>query len=291
MKAIYKREMGAYFNTMQGYVYLALYVCFTAVFFCVSCVANGYNNYSVYVLSNFYYMMFAFALMIPILTMRMFAEEKKHKTDQLLLTSPVPIWKIVLGKYLAGVTVFTIGLAMTVLFPVIIVFNGGFQTGIYEMGYSSFFLCGITYMAIGTLVSSLVAEPILALIITAVTILLDLFSQVWVGLLPSGVVPTFIFFGLIIVGVAVMFYIDTRKWQVSAIVAVAGAAIVTVLYFLFKEWFVYGLKNTMSWLSIEHRYESFLNGIFDIASMVYLVTLTGVLLFMTGQVIARRRWK
>lgn len=291
MRAIYKREVGAYFKTMQGYVYLASFVCFTGIFFSVSNIAGGYNDFTVYVFSNFYYMLVVFGLMVPFLTMRLFAEEKKNKTDQLLLTAPIQTWKIVLGKYLASTTVFLTGLAITLIFPMIISILGDYPLDYVVVGYSGVVFYGLCLLAVGTLVSSLTEEPVLALIVTAMVSFFDLFSQAWMRLLPSGIVPGFIFFGLIVVGIAVLFYADTGKWQIAAIVFFIGIGVVVGLYFLMQEWFIYGLTNTLSWLSMEHHYENFLNGIVNASSIAYLLTLTAVLLFMATQVIARRRWR
>ena len=94
-----------------------------------------------------------------------------------------------------------------------------------------------------------------------------------------------------VIALAVLFYIDTRKPQIAAIVMLLGGGLVTGLYFWQKEWFVYGLINSLNWLSIETRYEEFLNGIVNLSSVVYLLTVTAVCLFLTTRVIEKRRWK
>ena len=92
MRAIYKRELGAYFHSMIGYVFIAFLVAFTGIYFMAYNLNYGYPYFS-YVLSG---ILFVFMIAIPILTMRSFAEDKKSKTDQLLLTSPVSLFKICL---------------------------------------------------------------------------------------------------------------------------------------------------------------------------------------------------
>ena len=216
MKAIYKRELGAYFRSMQAYIFLALFVCITGVFFSIVNISYGYNDFAGYVLSNTYYMLFIYAIVIPILTMRMFAEEKKQKTDQLLLTAPVSVWEIVLGKYLACITV---------------------------------------------------------------------------SILPDGAVPTLIFFGVLVVAIAVIFYLDTRKIQISGIALFVGAAVTAGLYFWKKDWFVYGLTSSLNWLSLEKRYEEFLNGMVNLSSVIYMLSVCAVCLFLTTCIIRRRRWR
>ena len=291
MLAIYKRELKSYMTSMQAYIYLALFVCVTGVFFAIANIAYGYNDFASYVLSNFYYMIFIYAIAIPILTMRMFAEEKKQRTDQLLLTAPVSVWKIVLGKYLACVTVFFAGLILITVFPVIIAVNGSLPVANTISGYLGIILFSFCMIAVGTLISSLTEEPVIAVIVTAVFGLLTLFSKLIVSLLPEGKIPTLIFFSLVVIGIAVLFYVDTKKIQISVGAFVAGAGLLTGMYFWKQEWFTYGLTTTLNWLSIEKRYEEFLNGIVNLSTVVFFLSVTCVALFITTQVIENRRWR
>lgn len=291
MRAIYKRELKAYFTSMQVYIYLALFVCITGIFYFVADIIYGYNDFASFVLSNFNYMIFIYAIVIPILTMRLFAEEKKYKTDQLLLTAPVSIWEIVIGKYLACVTVFVIGLALITIFPIIIAMNGTLPMGSTISGYIGVLLLALCMMAIGTLISSLTEEPVIAVIVSAAVGFLVLFFPSLVSFLPNGRVATLIFCMIIVIGIAVLFYIDTKKLWIAGIALFVGTGITTGLYFWQKEWFTYGLTTCLNWLSIEKRYEEFLNGMLNLSSIVYLLTVIGVCLFLTTQVIAKRRWR
>lgn len=291
MKAIYEREVRAYFRSMQAYIFLALFVCITGVFFSVVNITYGYCDFAGYVLSNSYYMLFIYAIVIPILTMRMFAEEKKQKTDQLLLTSPVSVWEIVLGKYFAAVTVFLIGIILITIFPAIIAFHGELPIANTISGYIGMLLFSAAMMAIGTMISSLTEEPVISAIVSAVAGLLVLFFSSLVSVLPDGVVPTFLFFGIIIIGIAVLFFLDTRKLRISVIALLAGAAITTGLYFWQKDWFAYGLTTSLNWFSLEKRYEEFLNGILNLSSVCYMLTVCAVCLFLTTWIIKRRRWR
>ena len=291
MIAIYKRELKAYFTSMQAYIYLALFVCITGVFFSVANIGYGYNDFASYVLSNFYYMIFIYAIAIPILTMRLFAEEKKHKTDQLLLTAPVSVWEIVLGKFLACATIFLIGLAIITVFPIIIAANGELPIANTLSGYIGMILFSFSIIAVGTLISALTEEPVIAVIVSAVFGILTLFSKLLVSLVPEGIVPTFVFCGIIIIAITVLFYFDTKKPLVSAVAFLAGCGITAGLYFWKKEWFMYGLTSSLNWLSLEKRYEEFLNGIVNLSSVVYLLSVTAICLFIATQVIEKRRWR
>lgn len=291
MIAIYKRELKSYFSSMQAYIFLALFVCITGIFFSVANIMYGYTDFVGYVLSNSYYMLFLYGIAIPILTMRLFAEEKKHKTDQLLLTAPVSVWEIVLGKYLACLTVFIVGLGIITVFPIIIACNGGIPVVNTISGYLGIFLYTSCMLAIGTLISSLTEEPVIAAIVCAVAGIFSLFFSSLVSLLPNGRIPTLIFFGIVVIGIAVLFYFDTKKLWISCVTLLIGTGITAGLYFWQKDWFAYGLTNSLNWLSIEKRYEEFLNGILNLSSIVYLMTVVGVCLVFATQIVARRRWR
>ena len=111
MTAIYKKELRSYFTSMTGYICMAFMLVVIGIYYAVINLSSGYPYFG-YTLSC---VIVLFLLMTPVLTMRILAEEKSRKTDQLLLTAPVSLWKIVIGKYLAMVTVFGLALLITCL--------------------------------------------------------------------------------------------------------------------------------------------------------------------------------
>ena len=116
MAAIYKKELRSYFTSMTGYICMAFMLVVIGIYYAVINLASGYPYFG-YTLSC---VIVLFLLMTPVLTMRILAEEKSRKTDQLLLTAPVSMWKIVVGKYLAMVTVFGLALLVTCFYPLIL---------------------------------------------------------------------------------------------------------------------------------------------------------------------------
>ncbi len=291
MTAIYLRELKAYFTSLQGYLYLALFTCVTGIFFTVIDIMYGINDFVSYVLSNSYFLIFVYCILIPILTMRLFAEEKRHKTDQLLLTAPITAWEIVLGKFLASVTLFLIGLLIITIFPVIIAVNGTIPVTNTISGYIGMILFSLCMIAVGTFISSLAEEPIISIIISAVAGIFVLFFSNLVSLLPDGVVATIVFLALLAIGIAVLFYIDTRKIGIALIALIVCGGLITALYFLNKEWFMYGLTNSLNWISLEKRFEEFLNGILNLSTIIYMLSFIVFFLFASVQVIERRRWR
>ena len=182
MAAIYKRELKSYFQCMTGYVFIAFLVLFVGIYFMAYNLMSGYPYFS-YTLSG---MVTIVMIGIPVLTMRSFADDRKTKTDQLLLTAPVSVPKMVLAKYLSMVTVFAVPVLISCLCPLIIKMNG---TAYLKTDYASilaFFLLGCVYIAIGMFISSTTESQIIAAVGTFGVILLLLLWPSLVNFLPTS---------------------------------------------------------------------------------------------------------
>ena len=176
MKAIYERELKSYFYSMTGYVFIAFVTMFIGIYFMVYNMINGYPYFSYTLSSTLMILMIA----VPILTMRSMSDERRSRTDQMLLTAPVSVWDIVLGKYLSMITIFAIPMASACLCPLIIKANG---TAYLAEDYASilaFFLMGCVYIAIGLFISSLTESQLIA---AAGTFGILLLLILWPGLL------------------------------------------------------------------------------------------------------------
>ncbi|MDE5596422.1 MAG: ABC transporter permease, partial [Lachnospiraceae bacterium] len=126
MTAIYRREVKSFLNSFIGWLFFAAMLLMMGIYFTFYNILNGYPNIS-YVLQG---VVFLFLFAVPILTMRTLAEERKLKTDQLILTAPISVGKIVLGKYLALLTVFAVPVIIAGIAPLILSFFGAFQIGV-----------------------------------------------------------------------------------------------------------------------------------------------------------------
>lgn len=164
MTAIYKRELKAYFCSVIGWLYLAVMMAVTGIYFYLLNLLVGYPTIS-YMLQS---VVFLIVFTIPILTMRSLAEERKYKTDQLILTAPISVGKIVMGKYLALVTLFAIPLALLGITPLILGSVGEFQLGLSYTSLLGFLLYGCLGLAIGLLASSLTESVVVSAILTLV---------------------------------------------------------------------------------------------------------------------------
>ena len=247
MFAIYKKEMRSYFINPIGYVFAGIFLLASAFLF-------GYTTFlsqSYDTSSYFTYMIFAFVLLIPLLTMRLFAEEKKMRTEQLLLTAPVTITGIVMGKACAAFTMFLGCMAVTCLnfiplYAVATAERGNIDYATTYVGpvtaqivgsMIALILIGAEFIAIGAFISSLTENQLAAAIITMAVI----FVLVIIGLLSS--------------------FID-----------------------------VYWIRVTLAHISVISRFINLSAGVFDISSVVYYISLAFIFLFLTVRVYEKRRW-
>ena len=161
MFAIYKKELKQYFHSMIGFVFLAFFIAIIGIYTWANNFYGKVGNFETTLSSS----TFLFVLLIPILTMRVLAEEKHQKTDQLLYTAPISIGRVIIGKYLALITLFGIGVLFVGLYPLLLRHYGpdSVQLAPAYSALIGFFLLGAAYIAIGTFISSLTeSQPIAA---------------------------------------------------------------------------------------------------------------------------------
>ena len=169
MKAIFKRELRSYFTTPVGYVFLAIFLAVNGLLFSISTILAGAASY---VQNYFSYLLLSFILIIPILTMKVFAEERKTKTEQLLLTSPVSLFGIVMGKYLAAFAVFASGILVSCFNFVLLYEYGSVETATLIGSVIVILLIGGACIAVGVFVSSLTENQFVSCIITMAILLI-----------------------------------------------------------------------------------------------------------------------
>lgn len=161
MFAIYKRELKSYFRSFIGFLFIAVTLFFLGLYFSVYNLINGYP-YFAYVVSG---VAFLFLISVPILTMRVLAEEKRSKTDQLILTAPVSVTSIVMGKFLALLTIFLIPVLIICFYPLIMSHYGTVPMGEAYLAILAYFLYGMTAIAIGLFISSITESQVIAAVL------------------------------------------------------------------------------------------------------------------------------
>ena len=168
MWAIYKRELKSYFRSFIGFLFIAATLFFVSLYFFVYNMLSGYPYIS-YAISS---VTFLFMITVPILSMRILAEEKHSKTDQLILTAPVSVGGIVMGKFLALLTIFLIPTAVVCTYPLIMKGFGSVPMGESYLAVLAFFLYGMTSIAIGLLISSLTESQVIAAVVSFLVLFL-----------------------------------------------------------------------------------------------------------------------
>lgn len=173
MGAIYRREMGAFFTSGIAYVFLAGFALFSGLFFSLGVIGSGIADMSPMFGSMFIIVLF----LIPILTMKLLSEEKKNRTDQGLLTAPVSLSSIVLGKYFAALTLFIIAESIVFIYALIIAFCGEVVWSTLLGNYFAMLFLGAAFIAIGLFISSLtenqMASAVIGMFVLFVLYLLD----------------------------------------------------------------------------------------------------------------------
>ncbi len=233
MKAIYKRELSACFRSPTGYVFCAIYLFFSAMYF-NSVLSTGQSSEFPQI---YYGMLNIVLLMLPLLTMRLFSEERKYKTDQVLLTSPINITPLVMGKFLSSLTVYVGCTVFTLIYAVVFSFFVTPSWSLIAGNILGAILFGAAFISVGMFISSMTESQFVAAMgsfsIATVFIILDVIPLVT----------------------------DNE--------------------------FIVSLVNSISFVG---RYTPFTNGILDISSIIFFLSISAVFVFLTVRVLEKRRW-
>lgn len=288
MLAVFRRELRAYFTSPIGFVFVGFFILIAGVFFAISNLLSGNPNFTG-VLSS---LTFIFLFLVPILTMRLISEETRQKTDQLLITSPLSITGIVVGKYLAAVGVFVITLLITALFPVIMSFFALLGLGWWEIlgGYIGFLLMGCAFISIGLFFSSLTDNQLVAAMITFAALLLIWILDFVAQSVPADPVSGLVFLALLAVGLVALVFFSTRNNALTFVTFVLAAAVVVLLFVLSRSSFTGLIAKILSWFSLLKRYSDFGLGILSLSPIVYYISFSGAFVFLTIRMIEKRRW-
>lgn len=287
MTAIYKREVASYFNSMTGWLFTAVLTVFIGIYFFAYNLFNGYPYFSM----SLSYTLFVFMVVVPILTMRSMAEERRSRTDQLLLTAPVSVTGVVMGKYLAMLTVFALPTAIACLCPLIIALNGSsFLLADYGT-ILAFFLLGAVEIAVGLLVSALTESQLIAAVGTFGLLLVLYLWDGLVSFLPSSASGSLL--GLLAALILVCFLLNalSDNWKITAGTLAVGAAVIAGFYIKDSSAFAGLLPDVLGKFSLITAFDSFASDhVFDLRGVLLYLSLCALLVFLTVQVVQKRRW-
>lgn len=286
MKAVFRHELSSYFRTMTGYLFIGFLLLFVGVYSYVYNIQNSLANFE-YVLSG---MSFVFLLIIPVLTMGVIADEKRRNTDQLLYSLPLSMTEVVLGKYFAMLVVLLIPTAIICIYPLVLNLFGNVYLLKTFGAIIGFFFLGAALIAVGMFVSSLTESPAVAAGICFLLLLLNYFMSSLSGYLPTTATPSLIAMTALVLIAALIIWMMTRSVGAAGIFAAAAVSILVVLYLVNATWFAGLFPKIMSGLSLFERFNSFVDGVFDVKALIFYMTVCVLFVFLSIQSMDKRRW-
>jgi hypothetical protein len=286
MLAIYKKELKSYFTSMIGYVFIALFLAVMGIYFTVYNLAYAYSNFE-YVLQS---LSFLFVIIVPVLTMRIIAEETKQKTDQLLYTSPITIEQIVIGKYLAVITLFFIAMAVTLFYPLILTQFGTVNLAVTYAGIFGFVLLGAAYLAVGLFISALTESQVISAVVCFIVTLITYLMSGLVNMLPKDHTSSFIMLTALLILICIITYLIMHNATVSICLALIGETVLAGIYVIKPTWYDGIISKLLGCLAVTNRFDNFTLGILDLTSIFYYLSIIILFIFLTIQSIKKRRW-
>nr|WP_316614524.1 ABC transporter permease subunit [uncultured Ruminococcus sp.] len=233
MSAIIKRELSSYFNSAIGYIVLAVFYFFSGLFFYMYCLLSNTNSMSYVFLS----MLMIVMLVIPIITMKSFSEERKQKTDQALLTAPISLTEMVLGKFFGAFLLYCLCNAIYVLYAVILSFYATPDWAVFLTTILGMLLMGGALIAIDLFISALTESQVIAAVVS--------------------------------IGIGLLIYMLDSLSNVFNV-----------------DWLTNFLRN----ISFDAHFTNFINGIINLSSVVFFLSVIAVFLFLCVRVFEKRRW-
>lgn len=286
MTAIFKKEFKGFMTSMIGYVFIAFLLVVAGIYFTAYHLQAAYPTFG-YTLQG---VLFVFLIAVPVLTMRVLAEERKQKTDQLLLTSPVSIPGIVLGKYLALVAVYSVAVVVLAVYPLILTQFGTIEWGETYTSLFGFFLIGCCYLAIGLYLSSVTESQVIAAVLTFLFLFVCNVIEGIGEFFPETSSASYFSFAVLGVALAALLYVMVKNGIAALIFGVICEAVLLLVYLLNSSFYEGLIQKILGVLDITDHFSEFATGIFDIAGIVYYLSFIGVFLFLTVQSIQKRRW-
>lgn len=286
MLAIYKKELKSYLTSMQGYVFMAFIMLVLGIYF----TAYNLNYASPDFGTTLNSVTFVFLIITPILTMRILAEEKRNKTDQLLFTSPVPIWKIVFGKYFGMVTIYLIPVVITLFYPLILAKYGTVSYPMTLTAIVGFFFLGCANIAVGLFLSSITESQVIAAVLTFVVLFCSFVMNGIESFFSQTAMASMLAFAVLAVLIAMVVYQMTKDNILTGITGVVLLGAVVIIYIVKSSLYEGAIQKLLDLLAIANHFDNFVGGILDFSGIVYMLSVICIFIFLTVQSIQKRRW-
>ena len=286
MKAIFIHELKSYFHSLTAWVFAAFLLCFVGI------GAMMYNIQAA--VSNFEYVLslssLAFVVIAPILAMRVLAEERRQKTDQLLYALPVSTVEVILGKYAALLVLYLVPLAIIAVYPLIFAQFGDVYLPTSYGSLLAIFIMGAALIAIGIFISSLTENQGLAAGVCIAVILFNYYSVSLSEYVSSTAFGSVLALAAIILALGAIVRHLTKSELLASGVCVVLFALVVLVYFTDYTKFEGLLPNIMKQLSLFDRFSTFVSGVFDLTAIIYYLSVAAFFLFLTVQSLEKRRY-
>jgi ABC-2 type transport system permease protein len=288
MLAIYKREVKSYFISMIGYAFIA-FLLLVIGFVYSSINIDGASPFIGYALQQAYVSV-VFMLLVPVVTMRVLADEHKTKTDQLLFTAPVSITKIVLAKYLGTLTLFAVPMLVVCIYPIMLTSFGTVPMPMSYVSILGFVLLGMAYFAIGILVSAATENQIISSVITFAVLILSFSMQYLVEITSTTALFSFICFIVLALAVSALYYSFTRNLLAAGILAAVLEIAIVVVYIVKSSLFEGLICKIMLVICLNEHYDNFMNGYFEVDAVVYYLSVVVICLVGAVQMLQKRKY-
>lgn len=286
MTAVLKHELRIYFHSLTAYVFGAFLLAFVGIGAMLYNIQAAVSNFE-YVLS---FGSLVFVVIVPILTMRVMAEERKQRTDQLLYSLPITTTEVIMGKYLALLIVYLIPLCLICFYPLIFAQFGDVYLLTSYGSILAFFILGAALIALGVFISSLTDNQGFAAGIGIAVILLNYYSVSLSEYLSSTAFGTAVFFCVILILLGLVIYHVTGNENLAYGICFVIFLGIMALYLVDSSKLEGLLPEIMKALSLFERFYVFVNGVFDMTAIVYYITFAAFFLFLSVQSMEKRRY-
>lgn len=286
MIAVLKHELRTYFRSLTAYVFGAFLLLFIGIGSVLYNLQAAVSNFE-FVLS---FSCLVFVVIVPILTMRVIAEERKQKTDQLLYSLPITTTQVVLGKYLALLVVYLIPLAIVSIYPLIFSKYGDVYLLTAYGSIFAFFVLGAALIALGVFISSLTENQGFAAGIGIAAILLNYYSVTLSESVSSTAFGSIIALAVLLIALWFVIRHLTRNEKLAWGVCIPLYAAIMITSWVDHTKFEGLLPKIMNALSLFERFYVFVNGVFDLTGIVYYMSVIAFFLFLSVQSLEKRRY-
>ena len=287
MSAVYKRELRAYMNNVYGWLFMAILLLFTGYMMFQNNLYDGAPEFELTLSGSQY----ALLLLIPILCMRSMAEDRHNKTDMFYLSLPMKTSSVVLGKYLAMLTVYAIPCVILCVYPLVL---GAFGTVNFLVAYLAillFLILGAALIAVCQFLSSLTDNLVIAAVLGVLAVAVLLFAPWLSYVIPLTAIASFIGFVVLSLLLAGIAFLATHNLNVTAITAAAAVVPLSVIYILSRSSFEGLFPSLLQFISPFAHFAAFCQfGTFSVQSLILLLSYPVLFVFLTVQSADKKRW-